>query len=305
MLTIQEVGQEVLTGTPKKFYVFVGSEYGVKEKYIELLSNHYGRKVESESVQDILNIMKTRHIIPLQPTLYVVRYDESFISTLSNSTAVTIANTNIVGTIVCIYEQAKHVNRLEKHLSNFTVSLDKVSPQFTKKYLKTDFSDLSDRFIDIAVQTASDYGQAKNMCRSMQLVPDNMLQTLSDTQVAQLFGYQSISTESLIRIGVASRNFSYLLNVIEDYEDAGDRVLYAILQTMIELDKLMDNSRTQSDIRNYVKCWTREDIYNMFMNTYDELTKLRSYSSYDVQNSIMYLLGLLQFKQIPSLEVMS
>ena len=92
MLTIQEVGQEVLTGTPKKFYAFVGSEYGVKEKYIELLSNHYGRKVESESVQDILNIMKTRHIIPLQPTLYVVRYDESFISTLSNSTAVTIAN---------------------------------------------------------------------------------------------------------------------------------------------------------------------------------------------------------------------
>ena len=41
MRTIQEVGTEILTGTPAKMYVMIGQEYGIKMKYIKILANHY------------------------------------------------------------------------------------------------------------------------------------------------------------------------------------------------------------------------------------------------------------------------
>ena len=78
-----------------------------------------------------------------------------------------------------------------------------------------------------------------------------------------------------------------------------------MLQTLIDLDKLLDNSRMQSDIQKYAKNWSRENIYYMFMNTYDELKKSRSGSGYDIKMSLIYLFGLLKFQPIPSPEVMN
>ena len=305
MLTIQQVGQEILGHAPKSFYVLTGTEYGIKDKYIQILSDIYGSKVEAPRVSDILAMMRTKHLIPLQPVVYVIRYDEEFLSTLSNSTASEISKTKIIGTIVCLYEQPKHVTKVEKYLPDYTVSIDNVSPQFIQKYLYQDFPNLSDRLIKIAVESSANYGQAKNICRSMCAAPINLLEGMTDADISQTFGYTDTSTETMIRVGVAARNFSYLMKVIENYDGDGDRILYAVLQTMIELDKLLDNSRIQSDLKPYIKLWTREDVYYMFMNSYLELQKLRSTSSYDVKNSITYLVGLLPFQRIPAPEVMN
>ena len=57
----------------------------------------------------------------------------------------------------------------------------------------------------------------------------------------------------------------------EKYPDNVDSMMYTILSTMIELDKLMDNSYAQSDIKMYLKRWTRQDIYYMFVNTHFEI----------------------------------
>ena len=53
----------------------------------------------------------------------------------------------------------------------------------------------------------------------------------------------------------------------------------------------------------YAKFWTLEDVYNMFMITYDELKKSRTIST-DKYSSAVYLISLLQLQKIPSLEVM-
>lgn len=304
MLSVQEVGTQILGGTPGKFYVLGGAEHGVKEKYIAILEQHYGNKIESPTVQELISMMSKKHIVPLQPTVYVVRYDESFVSSLSDATAKKIESTNIIGTIVCIYESPKHLTKLDKHLPNYTASIDAVSPQFIEKYLHTDFPKLPDRLIKAAVDMSTDYGQAKNICRCMSQVSPESLFSKSDEELAKLFGCNDASTEAQVRKGIASRQFNYLIAVSEKYPDDADRILYAILQTMIELDKLLDNSRVQSDIRDFVKLWTREDVYYMFMNTYSELNKLRSMSSYDANNSLIYLFGLLKFQRIPSPEVM-
>ena len=99
--------------------------------------------------------------------------------------------------------------------------------------------------------------------------------------------------------------FRSLIQLVDRYDGEVDSLLYAILSTMLELDANMDNPRRQSDLREFTKRWTREDIYYMFSQTYEVLKKLRSISVADPKNLLIYLLGLLQFDSIPSLEVMS
>lgn len=305
MLTVQDVGTQILGNTPGKFYIFGGSEYGIKEKYIQILSEYHGDLIEAQSVLDVLSMMSKKHIVPLNPAVYVIRYDEGFVSSISDATEDKISTTNIVGTIVCIYESSKHMTKLSKYLPKYTVSIDAVSPQFVSKYLHSDFPKLADNCIEIAVKYSDNYSKAKNMCRCMNNVPAEKLLAMSDDQISKLFGCVDMSTEIQIRQGVASRNFKYLIDVVSNYEDQSDRIVYAVLQTMIELDKVLANSRIQSDVKQYANLWTQEDIYYMFMHAYDELYKLRSTSSYDVQNSLIYLFGLLKFQRIPGLEVMN
>ena len=305
MITIQDIGMQILSDNPGKFYVFGGTEYGIKEKYISILIEKYGKQVESTSVKDVIDMLSKKHIIPLEPAVYVIRYDESFVSEVSELLASKIQKLKFTGTIVCLYENIKHINKLDKYLSDVTVSIDAVSPQFIAKYLRSDFPKLSERFINIAVKHGDNYYQSRNMCKCMNSVSEESLSSMSDNDIASFFGCSDVSTEAHIRLGVASKQFKYLIDTIENYDDDGDRILYAVLQTMIELDKLLDNSRIDSDIKQYAKYWTREDVYHMFMHTYQELKKRRSSTTCDIQYSLIYLFGLLKFKPIPSLEVMN
>ena len=305
MLTIQDLGLQLLGDSPGKFYILGGAEYGIKERYITLLRERYGNQTESASVKDVIDMLSKKHIIPLQPSVYVIRYDETFLSEASDLFAQKLARLKFDGTIVCLYEHPKHINKLDKYFPNYTASIDAVSPQFVAKYLKQEFPKLPDRFINIAIEHGDNYTQSQNMCRCMSAISPEALYSMSDVHIASLFGCSDVSTEAQIRQGVASRKFNQLIDAIENYDDSIDRILYTILQTMIELDKLLDNTRTQSDIRPYVKYWTRQDVYYMFMNTYAELKKSRSSSGYDIHLSLIYLFGLLKFQRIPSPEVMN
>lgn len=305
MLSVQEVGTQILTQNPTQFYIFAGEEYGIKSRYLEILESFYHRVVESSSVTEVLSLMRVKHLIPLQPTLYVVRYDEEFLTSLDAKSQDAIKHTNIVGTIVCIYEQPKHLNKCAKYLPEFTVSIDGVSSQFIKKYLHTDFPALPDRLIDIAVKSAVNYGQAKNICRSMKFAAVEDLCMLSDDDLLNLFGYVGTSTEIQLKHGIASKNFSFLLQVLDQYSGDADTVLYTILSTMIELDKILDNKHVQSELRDYASRWTHADVYHMFTHAYSALKQLRSYSIADSMDIVIYLAGLLSFTQIPSLEALS
>lgn len=303
MISIQELGIQILNHDPQKFYIFGGCEYGIKTRYIDELIKYYGEKEEHTSVSDLINLMNTKHLIPLAPKVYVVRYDEVFYSQISEKYANKIKSSNIIGTIVCIYDNPKIITKMDKYIPEYTAIIDSVNPQFIQKYLKSDFPEINDRLINVAVKCSSDYGQAKNICNSMMFDLEH-INRLSDQDIETLFGYQNLSTTSQIRIGIASRNFGYLVQLIENYDGQLDNIVYTILQTMIDLDKLKTSPYSQLDIRDYAKQWRPEDIYYMFMHAYEELTKLRSLSSYDVYNSLIYLFGLLKFQNIPSLEDM-
>ena len=108
MLSIQDVGLSVFSDTPKNFYIFGGAEYGIKDKYIDILVSKVGAKIEYDSVTDVIGLMSKNHIIPLQPQVYVVRYDKNFLSWLNKDNATRLMSLKIVGTLVLIYEDTKY-----------------------------------------------------------------------------------------------------------------------------------------------------------------------------------------------------
>lgn len=304
MLTIQEVGTEIMQGTPRSFYVMTGSEYGIKRMYIQYLREHYHNYKEADTVDSVLTTMSTKHFVPLQPTVYVVRYDDSFIASMNDKTASRIQNTNIIGTIVCLYESAKHTTKVEKYLGDYTVHIESVNAQFIKKYLKKDFPDLEDTAIEAAVESCVDWYEAELMCRCMSLDKPEHRRSQTKQQLKIAFGKAQELDDKLIRPIIASKDFSKLMYVAEKKEGEEDSILYSILSTMLELEKITQNKYAESDLRPYLKNWKMKDIYNMFMQTYTQLKYLRSISP-DPKNILMYLITLMQFSEIPAVEVLS
>lgn len=303
MRTIQEVGLEIFNNHPASLYFFVGSEIGIKEKYIEILRGYYGASVRANSLTDLFKMMKTRHLVPLKPKLYVVRYDDEFISTLNDKTAKDISNINIVGTIVAIYENSKISTKLDKYLSNYTVPVERVADNFVESYLQQDFPDLNKRYIEIAVKHSTNYGQAKNICKSLSSCERKHLSKMTDEQIADLVGYTRLSTETQIKYRLASRNIPYLMNVIDEFDGEADSIIYTMLSTLIELEKINGRKYTDSDLREYSKCWDLEDIYNMFTQCYTCLKTLRSASVSEPKNILYYIASLLAYRPIPGVEV--
>lgn len=301
-MTIQEAGLEILGGTPRKFYIFGGSEYGIKSKYLRTLEDHYHVKKEVDSVASVIDLMSTKHFVPLKPALYVSRYDSEFISQLSESFAKKLKSVKIIGTLVCLYESDKDVSKCEKYLAEETVRIDSVSRNFVIRYLHSDFPKLPDRLIESATDMSSSYGQAMKICSAMSTVDPEILFSYSDKDLAELFGTTQGSEESDIRVGVAARNPKYVLEKLENYSGDLNNLLYAILSTMLELEKLVSSSRGSSDLQDYKKRWTPKDVYNMFMNTYSAIWRIRTYST-DIYSELVMLVGLLQFSEIPEVEV--
>lgn len=300
MLTIQDIGRQIMSGNPLKFYAMLGSEYGIKARYIEILKDRYGGDyIEYTSVSGVISLMKQKHIVPLPNKLYIVRYDESFVSDVNEKTQSLIDSLNIKGTVVCIYEDVKQCKKLLKHLPNYAVSIDAVSSQFIIKYLMDEFPNISHDLAELCVESTMCYSQARNMCRSISMAPD-MISSMSKIEAAKLFGTVQISSDSQLRIAVAMKNTAATLAIIDVYGSTPDNMMYTMLSTMIELEKLYYNRYAESDIRKFVNKWTLKDIYNFFNAVYDRLNNLRSSSAVDGKLSLTYLASLLAFQEIPN-----
>lgn len=303
MASIQEVGKAILTGKPNKFYIFAGEEYGLKVAYIDKLKALYGSYTESESVEVVLKSMGGVHLVPMLPKLYIVRYDMDFLTKVGVDTQERIFKTNIIGTIVCIYQQPKDVAKCMKYLPDYTVRIDHVSANFLLKYLKSDYSSLDDETIKKVIDVTTDYSLAKSICYDLTFLPATSRKSLTPVAIAKAFGHEASSTEEAFKLGVAARNFKYIVQVIESYEGDLNLLLYAILSVMIELEKIHKQQHTTSPYREYSKQWPLLSIYNMFQHTYQMLQLSRKYSISN-RDAIVYLAALLGFNPIPSVEDM-
>lgn len=305
MISIQTLGLQILNHTPLNFYAFGGTEYGIKMKYIEELSKYYGNKIEIDSVMSILDMFSTKHLIPLKPAVYIARYDDEFALKISEPLAARIKRTNIVGTIVCLYEKGTIISKMNKYLPDNTALIEQVDKRFVKKYLKTDFPKLDDSLVDLSIKASDNYGQAKLMCNCLNKLDQSKIDISDLDTITKLVGYQDISTEKQLRIGIASRNFNYLMKLMETYAGEYDNIFYTIINVMTELDKIKESKYSDSELKPYSNRWTGPDLYYYTMHTYEQLKLSRQISTSDISNSIVYLFGLLGFERIPSIEVMN
>lgn len=294
-----------MSDSPKYLYIVGGSEYGIKDKYIDTLTQLYGKKEEYPSVSDLIDFLSVKHLVSVPPCLYVVRYDESFVSAASAALAQKLKSLKFKGTIFCVYHDPKHLSKLDKFFPDYTCTIEAVNPKFIEKYLHSDFPHLDDRSIKIATQCSTSYGHARTICKSMIHANPELLARMTEGQLKKLFGCEDVTGEEDIQLAIASRNFNTACRLLDKYEGDYDKLIYTVLQTMIELEKVKTSKYASSNLKEYAKFWKLEDIYYLFMNGYEELTKLRSNTSSDAKSSLIYLFGLFTFKDIPSVEVMN
>lgn len=302
MLSIQDVGLSILGDKPKNFYILGGTEYGIKDKYIEILISKVGAKLEYRSVADVIGLMSKHHIIPLQPQVYVVRYDKAFVSSATKELAAKILSLNIVGTLLLIYEDDKDIAKLDKLFPDNTAVIDVIDIKHMTKYLRSDFPDLDKKTIEYAAKHSANYYQAKNICRCLDTIKDKML--LTEQQIVTLFDIQSVYSNADVEIAVASRNFNALTYISDHYDGDPQNILYQILHTMIELDKIQSSKYSNSPLKEYAKKWSKPDIYYMFNHTYGAIKALRSGYTVEISDLISYLGALMMFKGIPSLDML-
>lgn len=298
MLSIQTVGSEILSNNPRKLYIFGGSEYGIKQKYIQILKDHYGKVEEYASFDDVFSILDRKQLIPLPPCVYIVRYDENFVKGLSDKVKHRIDKLKFTGTIIGIYEADKHISKFDKYLSDYVVNIDAIDSKYILKYLQDEFPDIPDMILSMISRICYDYNHGRNIANCIDKLPSYEYDNISMQTLQKLFDISNISLESELMNYVASRNFVRCARYLELCEDY-DNFIYTILRTMQELDKLFDNPKSESNISRLAQRWTRQDIYNMFNNAYHCLKQQRSSIACDPYNACVYLISLLQFKPIP------
>ena len=302
MLSIQDLGLSILGDTPKNFYILGGAEYGIKDKYIEILTEKVGAKLEYENVTDVINLMSKNHIFPLQPQLYVVRYDKPFVSSVNKELAAKLLSLNIIGTLLLIYEDDKDIAKLDKFFPDNTAIIDAIDIKHLTKYLVSDFPDLNKKTIEYAAKHATNYYHAKNICRCLYAIQDEMM--LTEKQIISLFDIKLGYSNDDLQIAIASKNFNAIMYITDHYEDDPQGILYQILRVMIELDKIQNSKYSNSPLKKYAKNWTPADIYYMFNHTYNMIKTLRSGYTVEVPDLITYLSALMLFKNIPDTRVL-
>lgn len=305
MLTIQELGLSIMGDSPKNFYILGGSEFGIKEKYIDILVSKVGLRIEHSNVVELVASMEKKQLIPIPPSVYVIRYDKTFLTKLSEKNSDLASRINkckINGCIVLIYESESDINKCDKYFPQNTAIINHIDVKFVVKYLKTDFPELKDEYCNIAAKVSSDYYQAKNIARCLYSIQDKC--TLTEGQVKYLFGLDTTYKDTDVMMAVANRDFASLIYMSEHFDGDVQNIFYTILRTMIELDKCLDNKYTQSPLQKASKLWTRYDVYWMFNHTYNALKQLRSGYTADSDVYIVYLAALLKFKPIPTLQAL-
>lgn len=303
-MEIQDVGIEILGGNPKKFYIFCGSEYGIKSRYIDILKNHYGNYKEYDSVESVINLLTTKHLIPLQPTLYVVRYDSSFIKALSDSYVKSFNRTvsNIsdnLGTLVCIYDSNSDYKKLSKHLSDYVVNIDAVNPRFLMRYITEEFPDISNVSINSILQLTSNYGEIRNICNALSYAPPGSM--LTPDQIRQLVGISDNISEETLKLAIASKRVDIIINYINTHSNY-DILIYGTFSILVELEKIKSTNYVKSNIKKYSNLWSISDVYNFYFWIYESLKYIRTSIVVDVGDLLVQIYSMLAYIHVPTFE---
>lgn len=293
MIDVRTAGSEIFTDRkPRKFYAFCGTEYGVKLKFIRSIKEIYGKTVNLNSVQAAMTMLNAVQLIPLEPTLYLIRYDADFIKSLDDTSEFTIDGMDYEGTIIVMYESEQDFKKCEKFIPNYTVRIDPVSYDFMRKYLRSDFPDLDGQRIETALKVGHSYIGAYMACQSLSNLDSSYVNA---DAVGRSISQDAKTNAEQFKNGVAARDFKYAVSALESSESDPYQLVYAVLSTMLEIEKCLDNPKSKSWCSKYASGWTKYDVITVFQNAYAVLKDSRLLLSYDVKSALIRILASMRF----------
>ena len=134
-------------------YVFLGTEYGIQIRYASIISSCFeNRCIEYDSFSSLEAFLSTKHIVPVKPSLFIVRYDEKFASSLDESVSRRIDKLKVPGCIVLIYQNSRYESKIDKYLGKYSVEISSVSPDVMKMYLSKEFDSVPISLINQVAQ---------------------------------------------------------------------------------------------------------------------------------------------------------
>lgn len=294
MITIQEFGTSVMNKDLKTLYIMCGCEYGVKHRYIQMISDIYnGRCIEYETLESVLDLMKVKRIIPLQPSLYIVRYDDSILQN-GEKLAKRVSSTKIIGTVIVLFESESAAGKCGKWFPDNTVTFDSVDPKFVKRYLKNDYPNIPDNTIDSVLSITTKYADASNICNCLSYI-EHDLALITDSDIRKTFTTNDVISIDNFKFGFAARDSAYCMRFLSSYTGQIDQVIYAALNALLEVEKCLSYKNAKSWASRYAKSWSINDIMSMFNNLYGILRESRSDSSYNTECALLCAIALMRF----------
>lgn len=291
MLSIQ-VGARELYNNPKSFYFFTGPDYGVKQQYLQFLKNKYNdTQYEYEDFKTLYDSLRKKSLIPRVPTLYVVRYDSTFLSQNINLSILKIS-----GTIVGIYEDDGYEKKLDKKYPDNVIRFNHMAPAVVFKHLCKSYLEVPTNLCEFISKLDIDFYESQLMCLSLSQLPKDDLETFTKADVVTLFDYNQSYNNLRFKKAILSRNFRAADLETQRYQDDKSMLIYDILSAYLEVLKCLENSHRDSYAQDYTKYWDTKSVKRMYEATFNQIDKLRNYPSYDAEIAISYILGLLQFK---------
>jgi hypothetical protein len=298
-LDFRDFGTQIAVDkTPGKFYIIAGDEYGIKYRYLRMIADIYGNKpIECDSVDYALSLMQRQHLIPLEPTLYIIRYDDAFIKSIKNYSADDIRSIDIIGTIAVVYGSDADSDKCEKYLPEYTVRFNPVSIDYVKKYLMQDFEKMTLGKSEIAVSVCKEYYGARMAAFSLTNLDDSVSAQFDAVAIKDSISADTPCNITRFKTGIAARDFNYCVRQISRMDDLSS-VLYAILSTMLDIEKAIELPKSKSWCAKYVKNWNKYDVVIMFNNAYNVLLESRNTISFDMENALIMILCSMRFSPV-------
>lgn len=261
MLDIATAAREILSqNNLRPLYILCGPEYYVKAKYIQILSDYYNGEVYTfDSVQEVKKQFRRKSLLDARSGLYIVRYDEGFISNISEFSLNDISSKTTT-TIILFDDEKSYKKCLEKFEDN-TVFINLLSPTIRHKHLKEEFPDLP--CIKEVISNTSDTMSAYNSCKSL-------YNTLDENFSKVIYNPKKSYN---IQVLIASRQIDKILELSKNVDL--DNIIYVSMETMMTLQDLMCNKYKSNDLRKYLSFWDNKSLETFYINCYMVLYNLR------------------------------
>lgn len=271
-MTISDVKKQIQDNAIGNLYVFVGSEIGIMNIYIDMIASAFDNVAHTESITSIYRTLTSKSLFNTgQNTLYVIREDSAFLSNEKywDSLISLLKIRNI--TIIFKYGEISKSNKIYKVLEDNIVIFDKLSPGVLRKHIQ-DKVDIPVSYCDYLIDVCDrDYSR-------IMLEVDKIVNLSEISGIKHKEALEIINADGLIHAVVGGSVY-----------DLVDDIMYGNRQDV--LDSLL-KCKLRGDNQMYILSIlhnTAKSVLQLQLCDGKEVQKITGLTAYQVKSAKQYL----------------